>query len=71
MHFKSLMSTAAAIALGSTQVAAISHGDVQDYNGSQVKWQQVGKGMWSGVPVEEWDDSGTYITAESNKRPPC
>lgn len=57
MHFTNLVSTVAALALTATKVAAVSHGEVTDYNGADVKWQQLGKGMWTGVPVDEWDDT--------------
>lgn len=58
MQFKQLTSLAFSLALGVTQVAAVEHGDVEEYNGGTIKWLQVGKGMWSGIPIDEWDDDG-------------
>lgn len=67
MHFKSLASVATALAVGLIQVAAITHGHVEDYNGGQIKWQQVGKEMWSGIPLDEWDDSSTFLSSSSRR----
>lgn len=66
MLFKKFLATAVAFLLGATEVAAVTHGEVTDYNGGQVKWHQLGKGMWSGIPIDEWDDSG-----ELSQKGPC
>lgn len=61
MHYKNLLSVAAAVAFGSTQVAAeINHGDIEFINDQQIKWQQIGKGMWTSIPVDEWNETGTF-----------
>lgn len=58
MQLKQLTSVALTLVLGVTQVTALEHGDVEEYNGGTIRWLQVGKGMWSGIPIEDWDDDG-------------
>lgn len=61
MHFANILSTVAIAALSATTVAAVEHGDVTVYDGAEVKWQQLGKGMWTGIPVNDWDEGGEYL----------
>lgn len=58
MHLERLIPLALTLALGTYQVVAIEHGEIEEYNGKSIKWLQVGKGMWSGIPLEDWDDDG-------------
>ena len=32
------------------------HGEISDYFGKDMKWQQVADGMWRGINPDEWDD---------------
>lgn len=51
--------TVLAAALGATQVATYSHGEESEFNGLAVRWQQLARGVFTGVPVEEWDSKST------------
>ncbi|KAF5011281.1 hypothetical protein FDECE_2581 [Fusarium decemcellulare] len=57
MYLTKILLTVAIAAFGATKIAAVEHGDVTAYNGGEIKWQQLGKGMWTGIPVDEWDES--------------
>lgn len=58
MMYKSLISAAAAAFIGSVGVSAVSHGEVAAYGDGNIRWQQVGEGMFTGIPEDEWDDAG-------------
>lgn len=68
MHFNNLISSAAALTFAATKVAAVTHGEETDFNGAPVKWQQIGKGIWTGIPVDEWDDESEHFYTVLNIR---
>lgn len=58
MMYKTMIAGAAAAFFGTAQ--AVSHGDVQAYGDGNIRWQQVGDGLFTGVPESEWDDAGKF-----------
>lgn len=65
MLYKQLISAAFALTLGATQVAAVSHGDVEDYEGGKIKWHQFAEGGFRAVDLEEWDDKSECFPSTS------
>ncbi|KAF4463779.1 hypothetical protein FALBO_9401 [Fusarium albosuccineum] len=63
MQFKQLI-VAAAVALGAGQVAATVHGELGDHNGLAIRWHQLAKGVYTGVPAHKWDDKVHKIVNE-------
>lgn len=61
MHFVNTVQAIAFVVLSATKVVAIEHGDVTVYKGGEVKWQQLGQGMWTGIPLDEWDEGGECL----------
>lgn len=60
MLFANILSTAAIAAFSATKVATVEHGDVTAYDGVEVKWQQLGERIWTGIPVDEWNEDGEF-----------
>jgi hypothetical protein len=59
MHFNSAL-TAIALACSATTAVAVSHGQFAEYDGKVVRYQQLAPGVFTGIPVDEWNDTGTY-----------
>lgn len=57
MRYTPLLSGAIAAMLGAQGAFGISHGEVSEYYGKNVRWQELAKGIFTGVPEEEWDDN--------------
>lgn len=57
--------TAIAAVLGVTQAAAITHGDKQTVDGTEIRWQQLAQGVFTGVPADKWDDKGKSLQSSS------
>lgn len=53
--------TALAVAFGASVAVATSHGELLEHNGVAMRYQQLGKGIFVGVPADEWDESGMSI----------
>lgn len=68
MLFKQFVPIAVALTLGTSQVSAASHGEVEDYDGGKIRWQQVAKGVFTGVPADQWDDNGMFRAQVSRRR---
>ncbi|KAF4450123.1 hypothetical protein F53441_6722 [Fusarium austroafricanum] len=47
---------AMAILLGTQGAFGLSHGEISEFNGKNVRWQELAKGVFTGVPENEWDD---------------
>jgi len=63
MYFNKLV-PALAVAIGATQAAAFYHGEVDEISGQVIRWQQLAEGVFTGVPVEKWDDNVNKISEE-------
>lgn len=51
------------VALGTAASAfgsafAYSHGDISEFEGVQYKWQQLAPGHFTGVRLENWNETG-------------
>lgn len=57
MHFNKLV-PALAVAIGATQAAAYRHGEVAEVSGKVFRWQQLAEDVFTGIPIDEWDDNG-------------
>jgi hypothetical protein len=64
MYFNKLV-PALAVAIGATQAAAYRHGEVAEVSGKTFRWQQLAEGVFTGVPIDEWDDNGKTLTPSS------
>ncbi|UNI23259.1 hypothetical protein JDV02_009091 [Purpureocillium takamizusanense] len=42
--------------LGATKIAAMTHGEYDDYLGKVIRYHQLAEGVYTGVPADEWDD---------------
>lgn len=63
MMYKQLISVVTAVALGTSQVAAVAprtHGEVEQWNGNEIRWHQTARDVVIGIPVDEWDDDGEH-----------
>lgn len=49
-----------ALALGVSAVVATSHGEALEHKGLEMRYQQLGKGVFVAVPRSEWDDKGMF-----------
>ncbi|KAK9414998.1 hypothetical protein SUNI508_10603 [Seiridium unicorne] len=47
----------AALSCAVTSVAAIQHGDTGEHLGLQIRWHQLGQGVFTGVPDSEWNET--------------
>ncbi|KAJ3543272.1 hypothetical protein NM208_g3656 [Fusarium decemcellulare] len=56
MHYTRFLTGAAALVLGAQGVFGISHGELAEYNGKNIRWHELAKGVFTGVPEDEWDD---------------
>lgn len=58
MHYTQLI-TAFAMAWGASTAAAsaVSHGEVGVIDGVEYRYHQLARDIFTGVPVERWDDS--------------
>ncbi|KAI1081810.1 hypothetical protein F5B20DRAFT_58244 [Whalleya microplaca] len=55
MQFKQLI-TAFAVMCGASMTLAQEHGEFADHNGLVIRYHQLARGVWTGVPADEWDD---------------
>lgn len=53
--------TVLAAAMGITQAAARTHGERSEINGVDVRWQQLARGVFTGVAANEWNDKRMYL----------
>lgn len=42
--------------LGAQGALAVKHGEISEFDGKNVRWQELAKGVFTGVPESEWDD---------------
>ncbi|KAF4496665.1 hypothetical protein FAGAP_7156 [Fusarium agapanthi] len=42
--------------LGAQRVFGINHGKISEFDGKSVRWQELAKAVFTGVPENEWDD---------------
>ncbi|KAF5022457.1 hypothetical protein F66182_5493 [Fusarium sp. NRRL 66182] len=56
MRSASFLSCAVAVVLGARQVLGITHGQVSEFAGKKVRWQELAEGVFTGVPEDKWDD---------------
>lgn len=64
MQYK--LATLIAVSLGATQALAYTHGERSEYNGKEIRWQQLADDVFTGVPADEWDDSSkSYYAMQS------
>lgn len=59
MHFNSAL-TAIALACSASTVVAVSHGQFAEYDGKVVRYQQLAPGVFTGIPVDEWNETSMY-----------
>ncbi|KAF4473001.1 hypothetical protein FALBO_109 [Fusarium albosuccineum] len=57
MRYTGFLAGAVAVVLGTQGALGISHGEVGEFNGKNFRWQELAKGIFTGVPEEEWDDN--------------
>ncbi|KAI0010954.1 hypothetical protein F4779DRAFT_261301 [Xylariaceae sp. FL0662B] len=57
MLYKQFITAVSAIAWGASTTAAMSHGEFADHAGLVVRYHQLARDVFTGVPAEEWDDS--------------
>ncbi|KAF5004998.1 hypothetical protein FDECE_8523 [Fusarium decemcellulare] len=57
MRYTGFVTSAVAVVLGSQGVFGISNGEVGEFNGKNIRWQELAKGIFTGVPEEEWDNN--------------
>lgn len=57
MRYTQLLTCAVAVALGAQEALSVAHGDISEFDGNDVRWQEIAKGVFTGVPREKWDDS--------------
>ncbi|KAM0238416.1 hypothetical protein ACHAP5_008606 [Fusarium lateritium] len=51
-----LLAGAIAILLGGQGASALNHGEITEFDGKNVRWQELAKGIFTGVPEDEWDE---------------
>ncbi|KAH6970217.1 hypothetical protein DER45DRAFT_640289 [Fusarium avenaceum] len=51
-----LLTGAMALFLGAQGAFALNHGEVTEFDGKNVRWQELAKGMFTGVPEDKWDE---------------
>lgn len=61
MLYTQIVCLALTAAFTASQVSAIAHGEVADHDGKEIRWQQLGKGMYTGVPADEWNDESKIL----------
>lgn len=60
--YKQVITVFAALAWGASSVAAIEHGEYGNFDGLEVRWQQLSRDTFTGVPVKKWDDAGMWFS---------
>ncbi|KAI0127382.1 hypothetical protein BJ170DRAFT_683229 [Xylariales sp. AK1849] len=56
MQYKQLISALAVVACGATTAAALEHGDFADHQGLVIRYHQLARDVFTGVPADAWDD---------------
>lgn len=51
-----LLAGAMALFLGAQGAFALNHGEVTEFDGKNVRWQELAKGIFTGVPEDKWDE---------------
>ncbi|KAH7263770.1 hypothetical protein BKA59DRAFT_506786 [Fusarium tricinctum] len=51
-----LFASAMALFLGAQGALALNHGEVTEFDGKNVRWQELAKGIFTGVPEDKWDE---------------
>lgn len=59
MHYTKFIA-ASAITWGTIHATAMSHGESGSFNGLTIRYQQLAPDVFTGVPVDEWDDEGMH-----------
>ncbi|KAG5743464.1 hypothetical protein H9Q70_013819 [Fusarium xylarioides] len=54
-HIRFLTAVVAGL-LGAQGVLGVKHGEISEFDGKNVRWQELAKGVFTGIPEREWDD---------------
>ncbi|KAF5712422.1 hypothetical protein FMUND_8517 [Fusarium mundagurra] len=56
MFYTRFLTAVVAGLLGVQGVLGVKHGEVSEFDGKNVRWQELAKGVFTGIPENEWDD---------------
>ncbi|KAF5655653.1 hypothetical protein FHETE_11158, partial [Fusarium heterosporum] len=56
MLYSPLLAGAMAFFLGAQGALALNHGEVTEFDGKNFRWQELAKGVFTGVPEDKWDE---------------
>lgn len=60
MQHKGVVFMALSAVFSAHTIAGIAHGEVSEFGGKNVRWQQLAEGVFTGVPEHEWDDKSMW-----------
>lgn len=52
--------------LGAQGALSVKHGEISEFDGKNVRWQELAKGVFTGVPENEWDNKRKKTASRYN-----
>lgn len=66
MFYTRFLTAVVAGLLGAQGALAVKHGEISEFDGKTVRWQELAKGVFTGVPENEWDDKRKKTASRYN-----